>query len=79
MENEKMYTKLRSFGYELVFKPTVSDNKGKPKGNVDAELVLHTAAIRYPEYDKAVIVSGDGDFYCLYDFLAQRRNRSLRF
>lgn len=72
-QNEKMYTKLRSFGYELVFKPTLSDNKGKPKGNVDAELVLHAAAIRYPEHDKAVIVSGDGDFYCLYDFLAQRR------
>jgi len=41
---------------------------GKAKGNVDAELVLHTM-IEYPNYDKALIVSGDGDFYCLVDYL----------
>ena len=38
------------------------------KGNVDAELVLHTM-IEYPNYEKAVIVSGDGDFYCLVEYL----------
>ena len=41
---------------------------GKAKGNVDAELVLHTM-VEYPNYDKALIVSGDGDFYCLVDYL----------
>jgi len=41
---------------------------GKAKGNVDAELVLHTM-VEYPDYDKAFIVSGDGDFYCLVDYL----------
>ena len=65
--NQKLYNMLRAFGYELIFKPTVADDKGKAKGNVDAELVLHTAAIQFSKYDKAVIVSGDGDFYCLYD------------
>ncbi len=68
-ENEKMYKHLESFGYNLIFKPTIKDNQGKPKGNVDAELVLYSAAIKYKNYDKAVIVSGDGDFYCLHDFL----------
>ena len=43
-KNEKLYRRLKSFGYELVFKPTVSDDEGKPKGNVDAELVLYAAA-----------------------------------
>ena len=33
------------------------------KENVDAELVLH-AMIEYPNYDRAIIVTGDGDFYC---------------
>jgi len=70
---EKMYKNLRSYGYELIFKPTVKDNHGKPKGNVDAELVLHSAAIQYPDYDKAVIVSGDGDFYCLHEYLEKKR------
>ena len=68
-QNERMYKKLRSYGYDLVFKPTVKDNQGKPKGNVDAELVLYSAAVEYKNYDKAVIVSGDGDFYCLHEFL----------
>ncbi|OGH10857.1 MAG: hypothetical protein A2857_06360 [Candidatus Levybacteria bacterium RIFCSPHIGHO2_01_FULL_36_15] len=70
-KNEGLYWHLKSFGYEIVFKPTVYDNKGNPKGNVDAELVLHSAAIEYKHYNKAVIVSGDGDFQCLHDFLSK--------
>lgn len=42
------------------------------KGNVDAELVLHAAAIQYSNYDKAIIISGDGDFACLVEFLLDR-------
>src|SRR3989338_9396227 len=46
-QNEELYKKLKSYGYDLVFKPTVKDSSGKPKGNVDAELVLHCATIQY--------------------------------
>ena len=35
---------------------------------LDAELVLHTM-IEYPNYEKVVIVSGDGDFHCLIKYL----------
>ena len=38
------------------------------KGNVDAELVLHTM-IHIHTFHKAVIVSGDGDFHCLIEYL----------
>jgi len=41
---------------------------GKVKGNIDAELVLHTM-VEYENYDKAVIVTGDGDFHCLIEYL----------
>lgn len=41
---------------------------GRVKGNVDAELVLQ-AMIDYNSYDKAVIVTSDGDFYCLVHYL----------
>ncbi|MDO8498771.1 MAG: NYN domain-containing protein [bacterium] len=68
-QNEGLYKKLKNDGYELIFKPTVKDHEGKSKGNVDAELVLHAAAVEFSRYDKAVVVSGDGDFYCLYEFL----------
>lgn len=66
---EALYKNLRESGYELIFKPTVKDNYGKPKGNVDAELVLHSAKKQYDNYEKAIIVTGDGDFYCLHEFL----------
>ena len=75
--NEKLHRALRSFGYDLVFKPTVKDGSGKPKGNIDAEMVLYSAVIEYPNYDAAVIVSGDGDFYCLHEYLA-KNNKLLR-
>lgn len=72
-QNKYLYRSLESYGYELVFKPTVKDDDGKPKGNVDAELVLHASAIEYPNYDKAVIVSGDGDFRCLHEYLVEHK------
>lgn len=71
--NTSLYRSLRSDHYDLVFKPTVKDNQGKPKGNVDAELVLHAAAIEFARYEKAVVVAGDGDYRCLYEFLIKRR------
>lgn len=72
-KNKKLYNFLESSDYEMIYKPTVRDEQGKPKGNVDAELVLHSAVIQYNNYDKAVIVSGDGDFYCLHEYLEQKK------
>src|SRR3989339_1477418 len=63
--NETLYAFLRKCDYILVFKPTLShfvNNEIVTKGNVDAELVLH-AMIQYKNYQQAVVVTGDGDFY----------------
>lgn len=76
-ENRSLYNNLKRFGYELIYKPTTKDSSGKPKGNIDAELVLYSAAIEYDNYDKAVIVSGDGDFCCLHEYL-QKKGKLLR-
>lgn len=73
--NQKLYTELQAAGFILIFKPTVQyfeNGKRTVKGNVDAELVLHAAAIEYPNYEKAIIVSGDGDFACLMEFLEEK-------
>lgn len=48
--------------------PKVEEKK-PVKGNVDAELVLW-AVKEMNHYNKAVIVSGDGDFYSLVEYLA---------
>ena len=65
---EPMYKHLRSAGFEIVFKPIV-EREGEVKVNVDAELVLHAAAVEFDSYDKAIIVTGDGDFRCLIEYL----------
>ena len=67
-KNQDMYTKLQEVGYILIFKPTLAGKDGYIKGNCDAELVLHTM-IEYENYNKAVIVTGDGDFHCLVQHL----------
>jgi len=74
--NQNLYISLQEDGYILVFKPTLFLPTGGVKGNVDAELVLHTM-IEYPNYDKALIVSGDGDFYCLIEHL-MKQNKLLK-
>ncbi len=69
--NETLYSHLQEYGYHCIFKPTLELPGGKVKGNVDAELVLHTM-IQYPHFDQGVIVTGDGDFYCLVEYLLQQ-------
>lgn len=70
-ENQDLYNSLQKYGYVLIFKPTLKYKDGKVKGNCDAELVLQ-AMIDYLSYNKAIIVSGDGDFHCLIHYLWQK-------
>jgi len=85
-ENVSMYEYLHSMGYLVVLKPTKdvkqpsSGNKDSKdddsektvvKGNVDVELVLY-ALKEMPNYDRAIIVSGDGDFYSLVEYLEEQ-------
>lgn len=74
-ENRNLYKFLQEAGYILIFKPIVRDGEGKVKGNVDADLVLQ-AMIDYKSYDKAILVSSDGDFYSLVKYLYE--NQKLR-
>lgn len=72
--NELLYAHLQECGFILIFKPTLERRVGNKiiiKGNVDAELVLHTM-IQYKNYEKAIIVSGDGDFHCLLEHLISK-------
>ena len=75
INNQLLYSELQAAGFILIFKPTVRyfrSGKATIKGNVDAELVLHAAAIEFNNYDKAVIVTGDGDFACLVKYLLDK-------
>ena len=70
--NENRYKKLQEQGYTLIFKPTISVGKDI-KGNCDAELVLQSVVDFYEDvFDKAILVTSDGDFSCLVRFLIEK-------
>jgi|SRR3989344_4643190 len=70
--NQRLYDRLQEAGFILKFKPTIPDGEGKIKGNIDADLVLRSV-IEMNEYDKAIIVSNDGDFYSLVEYLYENK------
>jgi uncharacterized LabA/DUF88 family protein len=67
-EHNNIYDDLQQAGFILKFKPVLPNGKDGVKGNVDADLVLQ-AMIDLQHYDKAVIVTSDGDFYSLARYL----------
>lgn len=85
-ENEALYEQMHDLGYLVALKPTLEINQpshdadGKPakdedkpmvKGNIDTDLVLY-AMKELPKYNKAIIVSGDGDFLSLIEYLVEQ-------
>jgi len=88
-ENESLYEHMHELGYLIALKPTVDlsanekrneadteEHKPIIKGNIDADLVLYTMK-ELPNYDKAIIVSGDGDFLSLIEYLIEK-NKLLK-
>ncbi|MSU74670.1 NYN domain-containing protein, partial [Candidatus Kaiserbacteria bacterium] len=71
--NQGLYDRLQEAGFILKFKPTIPDGEGKIKGNIDADLVLR-AVVEINEYNKAIIISNDGDFYSLVEYLYENKN-----
>lgn len=70
---KNLYKYLQEAGFTLIFKEVVHDRNGKPKGNCDADFVLQAAADSYEsKFDKAVIVSSDGDYASLVKFLIKK-------
>ena len=67
-ENKELYLYLQKAGYILVYKPVIPNGNGGAKGNVDADLVLQVM-LDYEKYNKAIIISSDGDFYSLVKHL----------
>jgi len=74
--NQELYNFLQTVGFVLIFKPILRNERDGVKGNCDAELVLQVM-INFQDYKKALIVTGDGDFYCLVKYL-DNQNKLLK-
>jgi uncharacterized LabA/DUF88 family protein len=67
--NHILYKELEKAGFILMFKPVLYTREGRPKGNVDADLVLRSMiAFTAKEFDEALIITSDGDFYSLVEY-----------
>lgn len=71
---KNLYTALQEAGFTLVFKETIHDDKGNIKGNCDADLVLMaTRNVFEKDFDKAILISSDGDYASLVSFLLEKQ------
>jgi len=66
-KKKSLYDQLRAQQYELMFKE-VAKHGNIIKGNVDVLLTLQSL-VAYNSYAKAVIITSDGDYACLVEYL----------
>lgn len=72
-KNKDLYAYLQKCGFTLIFKEVVYDGSGKAKGNCDADLVMQSMQDAYETpFDQAVLVTSDGDYAPLVNFLMSR-------
>jgi uncharacterized LabA/DUF88 family protein len=70
-KNENLYRSIRNYGYVLKFKQHTDALIGKKKGNVDSDIVFYImkSFLLKEKFDKIVLISGDGDYKLVVDFL----------
>ncbi len=70
---EKLYEEIQTAGFILVFRQHTSAMMGKKKGNVDSDIIFSIMRRLYKSevFEKIVLVSGDGDYKMLVDFLIE--------
>ena len=78
-ELEGLYTKIQEAGFILIFREHNSRMLSNKKGNVDGDIIFHIMKKLYKAEitGKIVIVSNDGDYRQLVDFLIAE-NRLLK-
>ena len=71
---KKRYQMFSNFGYQLVFRPHDTEFLGTKKGNVDTDLVFMCMrdALTNDMLDKVIVVSGDGDYFRMVEYLYQK-------
>ncbi|MDD2935334.1 MAG: NYN domain-containing protein [Candidatus Pacebacteria bacterium] len=73
-EEQDLYNNLQKAGFIVVFKEHSSALKGKKKGNVDTDIVFEILKryIDNNDFDKIILISGDGDYKKIVDYLIKK-------
>lgn len=71
--NSDLYINIQDAGFIIVFRQHSIGMLGKKKGNVDSDLIFYVMKNLYKKekFDRIVLVSGDGDYKMLVDFLIE--------
>jgi len=79
LQRVRFYLKLKEFGYELHLKPVKlyeqEDGTTKRKANCDVDMAFYLMKEK-DNFDKAVILSGDGDFLPVLKYL-KNQNKEI--
>ena len=72
---ERLYEEIQSAGFILVFRQHTSAMLGEKKGNVDSDIIfsIMKRLCLQDDFEKIVLVSGDGDYKMLVDFLIEQK------
>lgn len=72
-KNQDLYDSVQEAGFILRFRKHNSAMKGKKKGNVDSDIIFDVmhALYKNKDFSKIILVSGDGDYKMLVDFLIE--------
>lgn len=72
---EQLYENIQNAGFILVFRQHNAAMIGKKKGNVDSDIIFSVMKRLYnkDEFDNILLVSGDGDYKMLIDFLIEEK------
>jgi uncharacterized LabA/DUF88 family protein len=71
--NQELYEEIQKAGFVLIFREHNPAMVGKKKGNVDSDIIFHIMKKMYRKenFGKVVLVSGDGDYKLVVDFLIE--------
>jgi len=82
LKRVRFYKKLKEFGYKLFLKPVKlyeqEDGTTKRKANCDVDMAFHLMKEK-DNFDRAVILSGDGDFLPVLKYLKQSGKEVIVF
>jgi uncharacterized LabA/DUF88 family protein len=69
--SKKLYQKIKKSGFNLIFREHHAKMSGTKKGNVDCDIIFSIMEKMYRQEirGKIILVSGDGDYKKLIDFL----------
>jgi uncharacterized LabA/DUF88 family protein len=74
LAHQDMYANIQSYGFITLFREHSAKLTGRKKGNVDTDIVFDVmrSICENDDFDKVILVSGDGDYKRMVDWLIER-------